>query len=122
VSSHPTLPDDLFCRRWVHVYEEDSHGRAIYRPEDADIPLSRRPRAGFELERDGTARLFVPGPGDRPEACSGRWTAEAGEIVVCTVGGAARGPELRIVECSSDRVVVRATTRPRDATSSTRRP
>lgn len=89
---------------WVHVFEEDTAEGAVFRPEDADIPLSRRPRERFELKADGTAVLSMPGPDDRVVPQPARWREEADEVVVCDAAGAVR---LRIVGRSADRLVVR---------------
>ena len=43
--------DRLFTTRWVHVFEEDTAEGAVYRPEDDQIPLSRRPRERLEYSR-----------------------------------------------------------------------
>jgi hypothetical protein len=87
---------------WVHVFEEDTADGAVFRPEDADIPLSRRPRERFELRPDGSAVLMMGGADDRPVEQPARWTEEGSQIVV-TAGGAVR---LRIVEQSADRLIV----------------
>jgi hypothetical protein len=94
--------DALFATRWLHAYEEDDAEGAVYRPEDADFPLSRRPRAGLELSADGTARVLAPGPDDRPRPHAGTWREEHGEIVVATPAG-----DYRVVAWSPDRLVVK---------------
>jgi len=95
----------LFATRWVHVFEEDSPAGASYRPDTEDLPLSRRPRDGFELSEDGTARVFAAGPGDRPEPRAATWSRE-GEQIVITVRGAREGPALRVVEQAAGRLRV----------------
>lgn len=95
--------DRLFGTRWVHVFEEDTPAGAVYRAEDDAIPLSRRPREQLELRRDGSARLFVPGPADRPVEQPATWQEEGGVLVVRAREG---GAELRIVERSPTRLVV----------------
>ena len=92
---------------WVHVFEEDSAAGLVFRPEDADIPLSRRPRERLELHPDGSAVISTGGPDDRPVAQRARWTEEDGERVIRDAGGAVR---FRIVEQSADRLVVRRPT------------
>lgn len=88
--------------RWVHVFEEDSTEGQVYRPEDDAIPLSRRPRERFTLERDGSAMLFAPGADDRFVEQRGTWAEEGGSIVI----RAADGHERRVVSWSPGRVVV----------------
>lgn len=100
--------DTLVTTRWVHLFEEDTAQGAVYRPDSADVPLSRRPREQIELSRDGSARIFVPAPDDRLSEIAATWADENGVVVV-----RARGPrggvvrELRIVEVSPDRLLVR---------------
>jgi len=87
----------------VHVFEEDTAEGAVYRPEDGDIPLSRRPRERLELDPDGQARLFVQGPDDRYVAQPATWRDEGGTLVI---RARKRGHVLRIVERSPTRLVV----------------
>jgi hypothetical protein len=55
----------LAAKRWVHVFEEDTPEGAVYRPEDDNIPLSRRPREQLQFAADGSVRVFMPGQDDR---------------------------------------------------------
>jgi len=103
VSAKRGVRDRLFGTRWVHVFEEDTAEGAVYRAEDDAIPLSRRPRERLELERDGSARLFVPGPDDRLVEQRATWRDERGALVVRAREG---GAELRIVDRSPARLVV----------------
>ena len=89
-------------RVWVHVFEEDTPEGAVFRPDDANIPLSRRPRERFELRPDGTAVLLSAGPDDRPVPKPARWSEEENGIVL-RAGGAVR---LKILEQSEDRLLV----------------
>jgi hypothetical protein len=89
---------------WVHVFEQDTPAGAVYKPEDSDIPLSRRPRERIELDPGGRATLLMPGPDVRFVRQPARWTEEGGEIVVRDSSDTVR---LRIVERSPDRMVVR---------------
>jgi hypothetical protein len=93
--------DALFATRWVHVFEHDTPEGAVYLPEDADIPLSRRPRERLELRPDGTATLFGPGPDDRPRPEPATWRAEDDRLVVRSASSV-----LRIVDRSSSRLVI----------------
>lgn len=96
-----------FGIRWVHVFEEDTPAEAVYRPDGANIPLSRRPRECLEIDPDGTARVFRAGPGDRPEPVATKWRKEGETITIeawPSPGGARR--ERSIVEWSADRLVV----------------
>ena len=96
---------DPFASAWVHVFEEDTAKGAVFRPEDDDIPLSRRPRERLELEPNGKARVYVQGPDDRYVEQPATWREEEdGEIVVRARSG---GTVLRIVERSPKRLVVK---------------
>src|SRR5688572_16661501 len=94
----------LFGVKWVHVFEEDTPQGAVYRPEDADIPLSRRPRERLELAKNGSAKVFTAGPDDRPVAKTATWRKEGGAVTIRTNDGA----ELRIIDRTSDRLVIQA--------------
>ncbi len=87
-------PEWLFSTRWVHAFEEDTEEGAVYRPEDAPIPLSRRPRERLQLRRDGSASVFSAGPDDRMVEEPAEWSQDKGRIVVRGRGG---GEKLRIV-------------------------
>jgi hypothetical protein len=97
----------LFARRWVHVVEEDTAQGAVYRPDDADLPLSRRPRDVIELAPDGTAQVMRPGPDDRLLKEPATWSPEGPDVVVRSAAKAGRTTQYRIVEQSPDRIVVK---------------
>jgi hypothetical protein len=97
----------LFAQRWVHVFEEDTAEGAVYRPEDADLPLSRRPREVLELAPDGTAHVLVPGPDDRLQKQAARWSEEGNEVVIRSTGKTRGAKEYRIVKRSPERLVVK---------------
>jgi hypothetical protein len=87
----------------VHVFEEDTAAGAVYRPEDGDIPLSRRPRERLELDPDGSATLFVAGPDDRLVGHATTWRDDAGDAS----GRDEKGAEVRLVDRSPERIVVK---------------
>jgi hypothetical protein len=89
---------------WVHVFEQDTAAGAVYRREDDNIPLSRRPRERIEIGADGSATLLMPGPDDRFIPQRARLTEEGDEA---TTRGTSDAVRLRIVERSADRMVVR---------------
>jgi hypothetical protein len=103
VGAKRARPERLFATRWVHLFEEDTSSGAVYCPEDRPVPLSRRPRERLELRADGSAALFVPGPDDRFVQLEATWHDERGSIVIRSRTG---GTELRIIDRSSDRLVV----------------
>lgn len=96
--------EQLFGTTWVHVFEEDSSEGAVYRPEQDDIPLSRRPRERFLLEPNGAARMLIPGPDDRYVEEPAKWSKEQGDLVI---RASAAKPSLRIVAQSPSRLIVR---------------
>lgn len=97
--------DPLFGTCWVHVFEEDTPDGAVYRPEDDDIPLARRPREKLDLRPDGTATVTTPGADDRHVARAATWREDGGHIVVRTQSHDAA--ELHIAERSPRRLVIR---------------
>jgi hypothetical protein len=90
----------LFATRWVHVFEEDTPEGAVYRPEDDNIPLSRRPRERLELSADGTAKIITQGPDDRLVEKPAKWTSGAREA-------ASAAADVVIVKESPSRLIVR---------------
>jgi hypothetical protein len=98
--------DCSFCDiEWVHVFEQDKGKDAVYRPADADIPPSRRPREHLVLHADGSATIRTGGPDDRLVARQAKWSRDdEGQVVVRDSG---RAQALRIVDHSPDRLVVR---------------
>ncbi len=97
----------LFAQRWVHVHEEDTAEGAVYRPEDVDLPLSRRPREVLQLAPDGTGQVLIPGPDDRLRPQPATWTRDGTEVVVRIAAKAGRAKEYRIVEQLAERIVVK---------------
>ena len=98
--SEPLPPSGV----WVHVFEEDSAEGAVFKPEDADIPLSRRPRERVAFGPGGAATIWTGGPDDRPAPIAAKWTKEGEALVVRDNRGAVR---MRIVEQSHDRLVAK---------------
>jgi len=100
------LPE-LLNTTWIHVFEEDTPRGAMYWPDSADIPLSRRPRRQLELLPDGTARVFEPDAGDRSRARAATWQESGGELVIRVAANPPRPAyELRVIEQASDHIVV----------------
>jgi hypothetical protein len=100
----------LSAQKWVHVFEEDTPEGAVYRPENEDVPLSRRPRERLELLADGSAKVLVPGPDDRLLERAATWSEEGGQLVIRTAASgkaAPAGKEYRVIERSADRLVIR---------------
>jgi hypothetical protein len=97
-----TDDDRLFTTRWVHVFEEDTSEGAVYRPEDDDIPLSRRPRERLELSADGTAKIITQGPDDRLVEKPATWAGAGGRE-----SAAAAAADFHIVKKSPSRLIVR---------------
>jgi hypothetical protein len=98
----------LTATRWVHAFEEDTTESEVYRPSGAPIPLSRRPRQRLEFAPDGTALVLNPGPDDRFIESRATWAEEKGVVVLRTKPTRAQlAIELRIVEATSKRLIVR---------------
>jgi hypothetical protein len=98
-------PDaQLFATRWVHVFEEDTADGEVYRPEDAHIPLSRRPREQLQLRPDGSATIFAGGPDDRAVGRPATWQKQGEQLIVRSTTDPTA---LRIVARSAERLVVR---------------
>ena len=95
-----TLPRGI----WIHVFEEDGAAGAVFKPEDADIPLSRRPRQRVELKPGGAATIWTGQPDDRLGAVTCKWTSEGDDLVVRDARGTVR---MRIVDQSADRLLVK---------------
>ncbi len=98
-----SLSGSIFRTRWAHAFEEDGPEGAVYRPDDAELPRSRRPRMRLSFSPDGQARILVAGPDDRLREVEARWREEGGEITVS--GGGA--PDLRIQVQSERCLLVR---------------
>jgi hypothetical protein len=100
--------DGLFGTRWIHMFEEDTAEGEVYRPETDDVPLSRRPRRRIELSEDGSARIVMPGPDDRPVESSAAWQKEGGDLMLRGYPRGRGDPTvLRIVSHSPTRLVIR---------------
>jgi hypothetical protein len=103
----------LFTTRWVHVFEEDTPEGAVYRPEDDNIPLSRRPRERLELSADGTAKIITQGPDDRLIEKPATWTSgasgtrEAAASSAASSSAAESSADVVIVKQSPSRLIVR---------------
>jgi hypothetical protein len=108
--------DRLFTTRWVHVFEEDTAEGAVYRPEDDDIPLSRRPRERLELSADGTAKVITQGPDDRLVEKPATWTSgtsgaratgKGAKPAESSSSSSASSADFQIVKQSPSRLIVR---------------
>jgi hypothetical protein len=90
------------------MFEEDTGAAAVYRPETADVPLSRRPRGRLALSPDGTARITVAGPDDRPIDKNAEWEREGDGVVVRARGERGSADQvLRVTIESPTRLLVR---------------
>jgi hypothetical protein len=89
----------------VHVFEEDTAEGAVYRPENTDIPLSRRPRERLTLEPDGRATIYTQGPDDRYVEQPASWREDGDTLVI---KARESGAVLRVVDWSPARLVIRS--------------
>jgi hypothetical protein len=101
------VSEPLFATDWVHAFEEDGPEGEVYRPDNGERPLSRRPRERLSFSRDGSARLVVSGPDDRLQSIAARWTESPGEITVTADSPSAFVPRLRVRLQAPDRLLVR---------------
>jgi hypothetical protein len=103
--------DRLFTTRWVHVFEEDTSEGAVYRPENDNIPLSRRPRERLELSADGTAKIITQGPDDRLIEKPATWTSGGSgtreAAASSSSSSSASSADVVIVKESPSRLIVR---------------
>jgi hypothetical protein len=97
----------LFATPWVHVFEEDSADGEVYRPEGGDIPLSRRPRRRLSFSPDGSARVALPGPDDRPREQPATWQQEGDDVVVRSKSDGGAEQVLHVSLQSPTRLIVR---------------
>ena len=106
-----TVADDrLYTTRWVHVFEEDTPEGAVYRPEDDNIPLSRRPRERLQLSADGTAKVITQGPDDRLVEKPATWTSPSRETAAAAAAASSPADlqaDLQIVKQTPSRLIVR---------------
>jgi hypothetical protein len=93
--------------RWTHAFEEDDARGAVYRPSTDDFPLSRRPRRSLVLHEDGSAQVWIPGPGDRPVAMKAAWRRDGDAFLVEWAHGDAERHEWRVSVLSPSRLLVR---------------
>jgi hypothetical protein len=100
-----TTRNRLFATGWVHVFEEDTAEGAVYRPEDGDIPLSRRPRERIAFDPDGRAHLFLQTDDDRYGAQPALWREEGDTIAIRSVDG---GVMFRVVDQSPMRLLLKS--------------
>ena len=98
-------PKNLIGKRWLHLFEEDGPEGEVYIPESAGLPLSRRPREGFELDEGGKARVYSSGADDRLISTPAVWSEEDGVILLKTSPDGAA--EFRIEKMKADRLFVR---------------
>jgi len=88
------------------MFEEDTTQGAVYRPDTAPTPLSRRPREALTLHTDGSAVVESGGPDDRSVQHAARWQQVGEELVITPGGRGSAGGVLHIVKWSPDRLVV----------------
>jgi hypothetical protein len=90
------------------VFEEDTADGEVYRPDAGDIPLSRRPRRRLSFSPDGSARVALPGPDDRPKEQQATWQQEGDEVILraANEGGGAE-QVLHVSMQSPTRLIVR---------------
>ena len=96
---------------WTHAHEEDAEGVQVFRPSARSFPPSRG-RSSFELAPDGSLRRVGPGADDRRTFTAGRWTLTGRRLVL---HDDQRTTAFEIDEASRDRLVLRPTSAPEEA-------
>ena len=66
---------------WMHSHEEDKIDLLVFRGPDYPFPPSRG-RTGFTMKPGGVVDVVGPGPDDRRQAGSGRWTLTGKRLVI----------------------------------------
>ncbi len=94
--------------RWRHSFEEDQSGVEVYRPADSfAFPPARRGREILEFGEGGALTMGAPGPDDRPQSVSGRWTA-LGMNQFRLEGGTQPARTIEVIESTPDILKIRA--------------
>jgi hypothetical protein len=92
-------------RVWLHAHEEDSPGRAVFRPDSHPLPPSRG-RFGYQFLPGGRVKKLGPGPTDRRSSQDGTWSMDpTGRITVRIPGQPDEVLEVESLE--DDRLIVK---------------
>ena len=97
--------EDALHGHWVHSHEEDTDHEMVFRLSTHAFPPARG-RTSFDLREDGTYVERSPGPVDRPEESSGRWSLE-GDRLVLRADGDRPGHAWEVAVAEDDRLVIR---------------
>jgi hypothetical protein len=102
----PKFDENLLRRDWVHVSEEDTADRMVFRPADALLAPSRG-RFGLRLEPDARVWVSAVGRGDEPETIRGSWhlVGKGDQLELTLDSGETR--RLEITELDAHRLVVK---------------
>jgi hypothetical protein len=73
IGQQQLLSQEIFEKRWIHSYEEDTNDSQTYRPSTYNFPLSRG-RIAFEIEKNGIFIQYGIGPDDTRKKVEGNWT------------------------------------------------
>ncbi|MEU4212387.1 hypothetical protein AB0F13_20705 [Streptomyces sp. NPDC026206] len=100
-------PSSSLFQSWVHSFEEDADGAAVYRPADYPFPPARG-RRGLEFARDGTFIDHPIGRGDAPDTVPGHWQLAEGRLLTVSFPAAER-PDRRweILHCDEHVLKIR---------------
>ena len=88
---------------WIHSHEEDQGDRLVFRGPTFEFPPSRG-RTGFTLKSDGVVEVVGPGPNDRRQVSSGRWTLTGKRLEIKSTGFSGT---FDVEEMDNNRLVVR---------------
>jgi hypothetical protein len=100
----PSKVPPHLAQEWVHSHEEDSGGTRVYRPPSFAFPLSRG-RESFQLKAGGSLIESGPGPDDRRQTASGKWSVAGTRLTLKKAGSPDR--VYQIVSVASDKLVLK---------------
>ena len=110
VGQQQLLSQEIFEKRWIHSYEEDTNDSQTYRPSTFNFPLSRG-RIAFEIEKNGTFIQYGIGPDDTRKKVEGNWTIEEEEPNTIKINFAPDKPiksyNMKIILCNDDVLRIR---------------
>jgi hypothetical protein len=110
IEQQQLLSQEIFEKRWIHSYEEDTNDSQTYRPSTYNFPLSRG-RIAFEIEKNGIFIQYGIGPDDTRKKVEGNWTIGEEEPNTIKIDFATDKPiksyNMKIILCNDDVLRIR---------------
>ena len=110
IEQQQLLSQEIFEKRWIHSYEEDTNDSQTYRPSTFNFPLSRG-RIAFEIEKNGIFIQYGIGPDDTRKKVEGNWTIGEEEPNTIKIDFATDKPiksyNMKIILCNDDVLRIR---------------